>query len=552
MAQISTNKLSIYLIKDSYSKHEDILKDFDKLTKEEIKVGTDIIGTLYYGASHLSEPSWIKDFFGSSFENENAQNTEQNDNRKLKLFNASSKAVLLVEHQSKIFALPFGYGWTLLNHGVWEERFGLKTTLNAVDANNLRRIDKKNMSSVPKDTSEQLSREGVAADFGIDIEQDLIQSITGKSKDEKVFGKSITGKDALSVSVKVDLSNIKDFLGTCYEKYLSTDYKKDFGWIDQIAEVKDPKIIEQLNEKLIEGINNNQQEKTWMAVPELVDWADVSGFSYKNSRRDTTRQNDIHLPDFLDSLSDDDKSNLTVDILKRKKVFCFSAQNDQIKHQWSAYNCLYCETNNGNEEKTYLLSNGKWYEVEKDFSKQVDTDYQTLRNQNTSFSLPVYQHENENDYNEKIAQNDNQFCCMDRKNIGHGGGYSKIEFCDLMTKDKKIIHVKHYGGSSVLSHLFSQGVVSGELFIADKNFRKKVNEELPDSHKIDNVDKKPTASDYEVIFAIISSSDKDLEIPFFSKVSLRNAKRRLETYGYKVLLQKIKVKKQEQEESKDS
>ena len=261
MTQILTNKLSIYLIKDSYSKYEDILKDFDKLTKEEIKVDTEIIGTLYYGASHLFEPLWIKDFFSSSFENESVQNTEQNDNRKLKLFNASSKAVFLIEHQNKIFAIPFGYSWTLLNHDVWEERFGLKTTLNAVDANNLRRIDKKNMSSVPKDTSEQLSREGVAADFGIDIEQDLIQSITGKSKDEKVFGKSITGKDALSVSIKVDLSNIKDFLGTCYKKYSSTDYKKDFGWIDQIAEVKDPKIIEQLNEKLIESITNNQQKK---------------------------------------------------------------------------------------------------------------------------------------------------------------------------------------------------------------------------------------------------------------------------------------------------
>jgi len=549
MDDIPTNKLSIYLIKDSYSDHGSILKNYDKLTKEEIKDGTETIGTLYFGDSRLFEPLWIKDFFGSSFENNKEQNA-QDENRKLKLFNASSKAVLIIEHQNKIFAIPFGYGWNLFNHGVWEERFGLKTTLNAVDANNLRRIDKKNMSSIPKDTSEQLSREGIAADFGIDIEQDLIQSITGKSKDE-TFGKNITGKDALSVSVKVDLAGIKEFLESCHKKYLSDDYKKDFGWIDQIAEVKDLTLTETLNGKLIENIKNNQVEKTWMAVPELVDWADVSGFSYKNNTRDTSRQDDIRLPDFLDSLSEDDKNDLSVEILKRKKIFCFSAQNDQIKHQWSAYNCLYCETNDDSNEKTYLLSNGKWYEVEKDFSKQVDTDYQELRNQISSFVLPAYQHKNENDYNEKIAQNDNQFCCMDRKNISHGGGYSKIEFCDLLTKDKKLIHVKHYGGSSVLSHLFSQGVVSGELFIADKDFRQKVNEKLSNSHKIDNVANRPNASDYEVIFAIISSSEKDLEIPFFSKVSLRNAKRRLETYGYKVALQKIKAEKQEQDQTED-
>ena len=53
---------------------------------------------------------------------------------------------------------------------------------------------------------------------------------------------------------------------------------------------------------------------------------------------------------------------------------------------------------------------------------------------------------------------------------------------------------------------------------------------------------KPNPSDYEVVFAIISSRPETLEIPFFSKVSLLNARRRLETFGYnKVYLQKISV-----------
>jgi uncharacterized protein (TIGR04141 family) len=51
------------------------------------------------------------------------------------------------------------------------------------------------MTNVPKFSREQLSRGGIAADFGIDIEQDLIQAITGKSSDEK-FGNTITGKNS--------------------------------------------------------------------------------------------------------------------------------------------------------------------------------------------------------------------------------------------------------------------------------------------------------------------------------------------------------------------
>ena len=104
---------------------------------------------------------------------------------------------------------------------------------------------------------------------------------------------------------------------------------------------------------------------------------------------------------------------------------------------------------------------------------------------------------------------------MDRKMINHGGAHSKIEFCDLITKDKKLIHVKHYGGSSVLSHLFSQGLVSGELFLGDSKFREKVNAKLPDGFKITDTKVRPISSHYEIIFGIISSSTKRLGNPVF-------------------------------------
>lgn len=534
--EISTNKLSVYLIKEEYSEHKDILKKFDTLQSKTI----DNAGILYFGESYTFKPSWIEKFFGTSL----------GDDIK-KLFNASSKAILLTSvivatDKKRIFAIPFGYGWTFLNHGTWEERFGLKITLNTVDSNNLRRIDKKNMSSVPKDTSEQLSKEGVVADFGIDIEQDLIQSITGKTK-EGNFGKTITGKDSLSLSVRVDLSNIQEFLKQCYKKFESDKYKDDFGWIDQISEIKNPKAIENLNNEMIKSIKNNRFDKIWIAVPELVDWSDISGFAYKNNKDDL--KDDILLFEFIEHLQESEKNNLDLNVFNRK-IYCFGASSDELKYQWKAYNCLYCEIQDEEKKKTYLLSNGKWYEVENDFAKQVNTGYQQLRDNNTSTKLPSYKHKNENEYNESVAKNDNNFFCMDKKIISHGGGYSKIEFCDLFSKDKKIIHVKQYGGSAVLSHLFSQGVVSGELLLADSDFRKKVNDKLPNGQKISNPDSKPDSSDFEVIFAIISSSSKQLEIPFFSKVSLRNAKRRLETYGYKVSLQKIGTEEQSKSELK--
>jgi|SRR5579863_2319765 len=105
--------------------------------------------------------------------------------------------------------------------------------------------------------------------------------------------------------------------------------------------------------------------------------------------------------------------------------------------------------------------------------------------------------------------------------------------------DGKLVHVKRYGGSSVLSHLFAQGVVSGELFLGDAAFREKVNAELPTGFKLTDPQARPMPGNYEIIYAIISESKKDLDLPFFSKVTLRNARRRLQTLGYNVSIGKI-------------
>ena len=206
--QTPKNKLAIYLIKEEFLEDKDILKNIAGL--QSINLGDS--GIIYFGDSFKFPPSWVNKFFGSSL-----------GNSANKLFNSSSKAILLInvkvaDDKERIFAIPFGYGWTLINPGVWEERFGLKTALNVIDPNNLRSIDKNNMSLIPKIASEQLTKDGTFADFGIDIEQDLIRSVTGKTKDEK-FGAIVTGKDALHLSVEINLGNIRDFLKLCFEKF---------------------------------------------------------------------------------------------------------------------------------------------------------------------------------------------------------------------------------------------------------------------------------------------------------------------------------------------
>ena len=101
--------------------------------------------------------------------------------------------------------------------------------------------------------------------------------------------------------------------------------------------------------------------------------------------------------------------------------------------------------------------------------------------------------------------------------------------------------IKRYGSSAVLSHLFSQGLVSGELFQTDAEFRRQVNGKLPRSHRMADLERRPRNGEFRIVFAVVSDTQGDLTLPLFSRLNIKHAARRLEGYGYAVSKMKIPV-----------
>lgn len=335
----------------------------------------------------------------------------------------------------------------------------------------------------------------------------------------------------LWLHVKVDINGIHDFLRLCLARYHSDEYKENFGWIDQIKPVKDSLVIAHLDSLVIEHLRKNEFDKLWMAPPEIVDWLDIGGFRYKQPKRSEIRK-DLDLREFMACL---EGAQLTSELLRETPIHLISSASGDATDNWSAYKCLCGEVDyNGN---VFVLNNAKWYEVIRDFAAEVNQSFASMPE--CDLALPNYTHSSEGEYNEfAVGQIPSSFL-MDKKTITHGGGYSSIEFCDIATDAKKLIHVKRYGGSSQLSHLFSQGVVSGELFVQDEGFRRKLNKKLPRGRRLADPRTRPVASEYEIVFGIVSKSLNPLNLPFFSKVTMRNARQRLEGYGYKVSKKKI-------------
>jgi uncharacterized protein (TIGR04141 family) len=163
----------------------------------------------------------------------------------------------------------------------------------------------------------------------------------------------------------------------------------------------------------------------------------------------------------------------------------------------------------------------------------------------TRIPLPIWGDEHENAYNKRAAlQSRGHLALMDCEMVTHPAMPSPIEFCDLYSNQRCLIHVKRYGQSSILSHLFMQGLVSANLLLADPRFRNAVNTKLPSSHVLPDPEQRPSPESFEVAFAIGSTETGGLVLPFFSRVTLKTVARTLtQSLGYRVSLTKIRIDK---------
>lgn len=511
-------KLSVYLIKNSFLEDTEIIPKTKELNPYEIQDKKGHLGTLYIKTDFASVPKWAE-FFSGIFAPQD-----------IGLFTKSARAVLMAKVKKRKFCLTFGHAHYLINPLAIERNFGLKVALNIGGQTSLRAVDKTSLDVVEIQSKEHSSKEVGIATFDFDSETDILKSITAKNEEGTTI---VSGRDSVSIGAAVTLKTLREFLEDLLKNYESKEYKKKFPLVDNVSEIRDKAIIEKLNEQLFEKVAM-LDPAVWLAIPEIVIWEEISGFAYK-SRANPVVSPDIHLK----AWSKEIVKGTTIDFeqLKTKKIYLYDV-NYQLYKTWPVYHCLNAEIDfNG---RKYILNDGCWYEIDTDFVSIVNKFFSGI--EESSVELPPYETRKEPEYNEFVAHTyPNKFFLMDRKTIGIGGGRSSVEFCDLFSKDKKLVHIKKYGGSSVLSHLFQQGVVSGESFLSDLHFRNEVNQKLDAAYKLDEVGARPNPSDYEICYAIMSDIPGELHIPFFSKVVMKNAVNRLQTYGYKVTKKKINI-----------
>lgn len=138
-------KSSIYLLKPEVKQPEERIGPNKDVSKHETGNG----GIVFYKRSVEKTPQWLTSFFPKLAELD-----------ELKTTSASAVYVITVETEDgiRLFALPFGYGRTMLDESCYVERFGLKTLLNIVENGSIRKITRTTVAGNALKTAEQLPK----------------------------------------------------------------------------------------------------------------------------------------------------------------------------------------------------------------------------------------------------------------------------------------------------------------------------------------------------------------------------------------------------------
>ncbi len=142
-------------------------------------------------------------------------------------------------------------------------------------------------------------------------------------------------------------------------------------------------------------------------------------------------------------------------------------------HQWLA-----AEIPSGAARMIYL--EGQWYEIGERYLEFLHTVINTLLNTPSTVTLPAWSPSiHEESYN-KLAAARPGYVCLDQKFVKstlHRRGQG-FEACDLLGPNDELIHVKRADRSSLLSHLFAQGVVSAEALQEEPSARERFAERV--------------------------------------------------------------------------
>lgn len=523
-----TEKMSIYL-------HKETVKDFDECLKREalkkssshsIKKEIGLEGKIY-----IHEPNKKMPYWKETLERLTEEAIEVDTN-------SSNKAVIVFEYNNRYISIVYGYGKSMLKESTLERNFGLIVAANLIDPKKIRSLNSMTIEDTIVDMQKQTVSYSDQDSFQIDREKEILKAVSGAPSLEST-AKFLVGTDSLTATRKMDIENIKESIKFYFEAFQEKKYiDNGFGWLNNIKRVKDSDIKQDLDKELEKDILTATGEVV-IAPNRIIDWENIDGFCFRGIGKVKDEDYSMILDEerYLTYLRSKELKNI-LSKLKRDKIEVRD-NNGEKYNLSSVYEGIIYEKNY--DKTKYLLCYGDWYEIDEDFYNRVRN--RVLSVVECEVSLPICKKGiSEGTYNNELEKLSDDYVTLDQKNYSIPGyGRSRVEPCDLLTRDKKLIHIKIGGSSSTLSHLFAQGLTSARLLRTDIGMKNHINKYAESKFGPDFIKETDENSDFEIVYAIIDHRKKPFIdiLPFFSLVNLAQTLDQLEAMNYNYSLMKI-------------
>ena len=447
------------------------------------------------------------------------------------------------------YAAAFGqHGDSFLDKEKIVYDFGIKVGMNICDVDKLKRIQTSAHEAISRQTERQASSGASLGVFGINTESEFLRTISGAVKTQYAETvESFRGKDSIQIKFPkekaLSWSDLAELCAKLEERYWSDDYTHtELRVYDILRHESDPVAIAALDALLAQSVAGGDFSKIHLAPPDFLEGDEIT-FSYRSKDGDEVPKlfDDLRITDLV-TVPRRRLKGLTANTIKNWPIYQYDLETQQTYFRWDAYRCIVAEVEL--DEKTYVLSSGQWREVSEELKQTVESYFETHDLALDAVFLPadvsIYSEqrgENREDvYNVAAAEGSDGLYLMDKAKI-EIAGKRIYEVCDLLHRDKSIIHVKRYSsGAASISHLFTQGKFYAHAFSTDQKCRSgmcawieadesatNAAKAKADFHAIipeknNDLDEK----DYTVVFCVLHSENEFsiAALPFMSRYEL--------------------------------
>ena len=466
---------------------------------------------------------------------------------------SSACSLLMFETESRVFIATFGHGWMYLKDSALEADFGLKVSLNALDESRLRRLERANLGDALRGVSLSPFHRDFRS-FGTDDALDLIRKVSGSTREE-ASADVMAGAQSLKLSGEISLVDLPVLAQESLQFLTSNEYQRTaFQIIDFVRPITDPVLIEELDDLAATSIRMHESNFE-LGLPETSEDEGV-GYKFVGPRL-RGHYPDLTLHNYVSALGNR-LDNVDRQTLRSHGVAAVYEDGVRPQRRWAIRSALVGSIVRG--EKRYAINEGSWYGIDDQFRHSIEDSFSELvsdwENDQPGPLRRIYDNagngvfETEAEYNNKLCR-DHGYVLMDRQLIRmpdtQAGGFEACDALDIV--GKRFIHVKRSSRrSSVLSHFFKQGSNSGQQF---KRFQAAWNDL---AEKVEAIVDRQTkdalleaigdeARKWRVEYWIIDvpRQNGEFNIPFFSKISLRDEVRNLRAMDYEVCIRFIRM-----------